>query len=337
MKNIRIAPIDNRGPNNVEAILRKRLERATYVRFASAFVTDKGLTSLLSALQRAAQKGPVEVLTGLYQSTTEPAALSALLGASNASKAFSARLSRETHFHQKLYVIESGNRTTVIVGSSNFTETGLRSHGEVSTLIEGPSRSPELRAFVLHFEREWRNAKGVTSPMIEAYAKQRKANPPATTKPVRLKAILKHSSHGSAPKTASRSPSLWRDWINGIVAAKTKDLVEAQTGWEKKGWSWHMADSRIVAGDQILVFDFEDQNIYEGLVTETTKMAIRTPDGVHVLAFKVSRRTPTRRMTKKRWKILKSVGLVSGRDDAQRVKKLKVGEWAKAIEALKRN
>ena len=61
----------------------------------------------LPLLRRAAARGKVRVLTGLYQDLTDLKALRALLGAQEqTNERFEVRLSRNRKFHQKLYIIK---------------------------------------------------------------------------------------------------------------------------------------------------------------------------------------------------------------------------------------
>jgi HKD family nuclease len=99
-KSIRIGAIENSGPNTLVAFLRKAGAGCAQIDIAVAFITAAGLDSLLFLLKKAASRGRVRVLTGLYQAFTEPKALWTLLREQEQTGGrLSVRVSKDGHFH----------------------------------------------------------------------------------------------------------------------------------------------------------------------------------------------------------------------------------------------
>lgn len=137
------APVLTTGPTSpLGPLLFRDLERATQVDIAVAFVFVAALNAgVLSRLRDVlARKGShVRLLTGDYQSVTEPAALRLLLTLREQAQAseglhgdFELRVfqTAETHssFHPKAYLLHSdaeGAPLATYLGSSNLSRTGL--------------------------------------------------------------------------------------------------------------------------------------------------------------------------------------------------------------------
>ena len=110
-------------------------------RIAVAFVSTGGLGLLASDFQRCLERnGHVEFLVGLDLSSTDPQALWTLYQMSQAHSSVSlycfGRLESGAIYHPKLYIAGSDARATIVVGSSNLTEGGLKENVEVNVLME---------------------------------------------------------------------------------------------------------------------------------------------------------------------------------------------------------
>src|SRR5438128_1754702 len=125
-RRLQIELIDNNGPNTLVSTLRTLLGSSGVVDIQVAFASADGVGALLPYLQRAAARGRVRIVTGLYQHVTEPAALWLLLKAQQQLNGrLQARLARDLRFHRKLYLLVNGKECFVISGSSNMTSEGL--------------------------------------------------------------------------------------------------------------------------------------------------------------------------------------------------------------------
>jgi HKD family nuclease len=122
------------------------LKPADRADFAVAFISLAGLKRILPKLRQMARRGGVRIITGLYQDVTEPAALRKLLSVSNETGGrLSIRISRNHRFHMKLYLLMLTKRMTALIGSSNLSNDGLLSDGELVMSLSIPA-TPRRRS-----------------------------------------------------------------------------------------------------------------------------------------------------------------------------------------------
>ena len=303
--------IENNGPNNLRDILKAKLAQASEVCIAVAFVTRSGLDVIAQPLREVATQGKVRLITGLYQRVTEPQALDALLEIQNESRGqFSVRLSKEPHFHRKIYLLEYKSQAIAIVGSSNMTKEGLQSGGELNLLLSLPQISPSFNELKSTFEKEWEyNAVPLSDDQIKRYfqtrSKDTKSN--AYTKG-QLKSIL-----GIEPihKKASPEPMhFWRDCITGFAAKRTERIISELTNWDAKSYRWFSTGGShpYQIQDRIFLFDNTDNHIRLVEVKDTTRTAIPTSDGRRFVAYKPVRNYD-RRLSQKLWSLLAQDGI----------------------------
>jgi HKD family nuclease len=173
---IRIGTIQDSGPNTLIAFLRNAGAACDQIDIAAAFITESGLNSLFYVLKRAASRGHVRVLTGLFQGFTDPKALWALFKEQERTGGrLSVRVSSDRHFHWKAYFLLKRNAARVVIGSSNLTDDGLHEPGELNVVL---SLDTESNAFVelrQVYDRHWeRKGKELTAEVITKYASWRK-------------------------------------------------------------------------------------------------------------------------------------------------------------------
>lgn len=131
--------VDNMSRKLLSAIL-PAIREAEEVRIAVAFVSTSGIALIDSALKRCLDRGGyLEFLVGLDLSATEPQALWNLYELSQSHTGVAmycyADLGPSVVYHPKLYIMNAGNETTAILGSSNLTEGGLKRNLEVNAVI----------------------------------------------------------------------------------------------------------------------------------------------------------------------------------------------------------
>ena len=148
--------IENTGPNSVLGTLRRMTKRAAQVDIAVAFISAAGLNRLLPSLQQVASRGAVRVLTGLYQGITDPQALRTLLRVQAQTRGrLSVRISGESKFHRKVYLVRGGSTVKAVIGSSNLTGDGLTSGGEMNVYLSAPAASAPVRRLLRAFDDAW--------------------------------------------------------------------------------------------------------------------------------------------------------------------------------------
>jgi len=131
--------VDNVSRELLSAIL-PAIEEAEEVRIAVAFISTGGIALIGSALKQCLDRGGyAEFLVGLDLSTTEPQALWRLYELSQSHTGVEmycyTDLGPSVVYHPKLYIMNAGEETTIVLGSSNLTGGGLRRNLEVNAVI----------------------------------------------------------------------------------------------------------------------------------------------------------------------------------------------------------
>ena len=134
--------------------LRKELENCDEFIISVAFITEGGLALILEELKELENRNiKGKILTGDYLNFTEPKALKRLLNYENIELKI---LSKEK-FHAKGYFFRKDNLWTLVVGSSNLTQTALTVNFEwnlkVNSLENGKIAKDILSSFNDIFER----------------------------------------------------------------------------------------------------------------------------------------------------------------------------------------
>jgi hypothetical protein len=226
-----------------------------------------------------------------------------------------------------------------VVGSSNLTSDGLSSGGELNVYLSSAADSAPMRRLLRAFGDDWENrAVQLDEEIIGRYAqsdsvKQQRAR----TKSVPLRSILGTRTTSSRAKDEQlESPvSFWRDSVDGYVSRQTVAIVASTTGWDERGYAWYSAGShRFKPKDRILMFDFTKDSVQVVQVVGITRTAVRTPDGVHFVAYKPVRGEKARRLTPGRWRGLKEALGLTRRSEFLTRHKLSLERWALVHEAL---
>lgn len=145
--------IENAGPNSLLENLKRILKKADRADIAVAFISVSGLNDLLPSLQLIAAHGSVRILTGLYQSITDPQALRTLLRIQEQSRGhLSTHISKEPKFHRKMYLTQVGSQVRAIIGSSNLTKDGLSSGGELNIYFSSAASSASMQRLLSMFD-----------------------------------------------------------------------------------------------------------------------------------------------------------------------------------------
>jgi HKD family nuclease len=301
----RIEIVENAGPNSLQNTLKKLLSNGTRAEVQVAFVTKEGVARILPGLRQVASRGSVRLVTGLYQGFTDVAALRELLAAQKQTGGrIEVRLSRETHFHRKLYLIRTASMAHVSVGSSNLTTAGLGSDGELNLLFSIQPSSTIVKGLVEIFERDWTDAIPLDPDLIRRYSKL--VRPRTTPLPNGLisKVLGRKPKHGKATDSSSQpsvpSVHFWVDGISGFAKKETDTVVSEETSWDKRGWKWYAPHTvTIKADDRVLLLDRSRKPAWASLVRVRayTRTATSTPDGRDFVAYTPEPKTRRKRIT----------------------------------------
>ena len=141
---MRIEIINNDSKKLVESLL-QAMAKSNRLRIAVAFVSTGGISLLEQGLQDCISRNCyIEFILGIDLYVTDSKALQNLYQLSKANqniKLYCYRASNyednsEAIYHPKLYIADQTSVVTIIIGSSNLTEGGLRSNVEFNVLIK---------------------------------------------------------------------------------------------------------------------------------------------------------------------------------------------------------
>lgn len=157
------------------SIMKEQLSTCSSFDFCVAFVADGGLQILVEAFQELKQRGiKGRLLTSTYLNFNSPDAFRKLLEYDNMEvRVFQGNL------HAKGYIFDKGETSTVIVGSSNMTQTALTCNKEWNVLYQTVENSRLLGELRGEFDSLWNDTSTVllSQDWIENYAAYRSACP----------------------------------------------------------------------------------------------------------------------------------------------------------------
>lgn len=134
--------------------------------FSVAFITNSGVTSLLSILTELEARGiKGRIVTSQYQNFTEPAALRRLLK----FKDIELRIVTEGNFHAKGYIFRHDDSYSFIIGSSNLTQNALGLNKEWNVKLSSLERGSVMQNIIREFDYTFANATVVDEPWIQTY------------------------------------------------------------------------------------------------------------------------------------------------------------------------
>lgn len=159
--------ISNRE-EKIISLIRKELENCDEFIISVAFITLGGVTMILEQLKDLDERGiKGKILTGDYLTFTQPKALKKLLEFKN----IELKILSDEKFHAKGYFFRKGDIWTMIVGSSNLTQTALTVNFEwnlkINSLKDGKIAYDILNNFYEIFDKVPR----LDIPSLEEYEK----------------------------------------------------------------------------------------------------------------------------------------------------------------------
>jgi len=331
--------IENKGPNTLLRALGPYLTSATQVSIASAFVTENGIRAFLPGLRKVARRQGVRVITGFYGFVTEPKALTALLKAQDepTGKLF-VRISRDNGYHRKLFVIQTQQVARVFIGSSNLTSKGLTNSGELTVCLTLPLSHKASRSFrtAFEFDNSQRQSVPLTGPLIKAYEVEWKKHHRPIPKPTgaSLKKILARGK--GPPPPPPDPPSFWREHVYSVLGTESQNIVEAQTDWERKGWTFFTGRDleRSKARDRALVLDHNVGRAHLIVLKDVTE--IPTDDGRYHRAYLPLTGYRTKRLNRNLKKRLNEIGALPSRASQYRHGNLSQTAWRDVLLLFKK-
>jgi HKD family nuclease len=124
------------------SILAPAITQSEEIKVAVAFVSRRGFEMIRPQIEDALRLGAtLEFLVGLDMNVTEPGVLYEIQALSNVFDNVSlycyVSAKGNVIYHPKMYLLRSGNGATVIIGSSNLTQGGLKGNVEANVVLRG--------------------------------------------------------------------------------------------------------------------------------------------------------------------------------------------------------
>ena len=147
--------------------LNSELRQADSFMFSVAFINQSGLEVLLQSLAEAEERGVKgRIITTDYLTFSEPQALKRLL---SLSSFIETKVITGEGFHTKGYGFISGEQATIIIGSSNITQTALKTNREWNVYITSMNNGQYTADFIAAFEELWEKAIPLSYGWIREY------------------------------------------------------------------------------------------------------------------------------------------------------------------------
>ncbi|RKL66481.1 DNA repair helicase [Salipaludibacillus neizhouensis] len=161
--------IVNSGKGNLLNELVKSLKECESFYFSVAFVNFSGLQLLLDSLKEGQAKGVKgRIITSTYLNFTEAKALHKITTFNNIDlKVFVT--DRDIGFHTKVYIFEFKECYKVIIGSSNITQSALKSNIEWNVEIISKYNAAFLRDVLKEYDTLWKSSVNADKRFIDEY------------------------------------------------------------------------------------------------------------------------------------------------------------------------
>lgn len=147
--------IVNNRENNFYQELKSSFNECQSFCFSVAFINLSGLQLLLDSLKALEDNNiPGKIITSTYLNFTEPKALRKLKLFSNIDlKIF--EIEKNIGFHTKGYIFQNPNRSKIFIGSSNITQSALKSNQEWNLKVELTANQEFGHSVTEEFNKLW--------------------------------------------------------------------------------------------------------------------------------------------------------------------------------------
>lgn len=146
--------------------LRRELEECDEFIISVAFITESGVTMILEQLRSLNERGVKgKILTGDYLTFTQPKGLKKLMEFGN----IDVRLVSEEKFHAKGYFFRKKDIWTMIIGSSNLTQTALTTNFEWNLKINSLKDGKIAKNILDNFYNIFNSVSKLTDERLNEY------------------------------------------------------------------------------------------------------------------------------------------------------------------------
>ena len=183
------------------SVLKRELLACDHFDFSVAFIANSGVQILIGTLIELEERGITgRVLTTTYLDFNSPDALERL----SRFKNIELRV-YEGSLHTKGYFFENGEMRTLLVGSSNLTQSALRTNQEWNLLLHSSAQGSIVDDAAEEFDRLWENPN--TKPITPEWLAEYRAHhvPPTLRKTPKLTTVSRQQ-HAKVPVELANSP-----------------------------------------------------------------------------------------------------------------------------------
>ncbi|MEH7109157.1 DEAD/DEAH box helicase [Bacillus sp. JJ1764] len=158
--------LTNKHHETVLSTLLQELKTCKTFIFSVAFITEGGLATLKTMLYDLNQKGiNGRILTSTFLNFNQPKMFKELLKLDNVE----VRVTSEKGFHSKGYIFEHQDYYSLIVGSSNLTDSALKANYEWNVFLTSLENGEIINHFKNQFEDAWDEAIPLKEEWIANY------------------------------------------------------------------------------------------------------------------------------------------------------------------------
>ncbi|WP_434797355.1 DEAD/DEAH box helicase [Terrisporobacter vanillatitrophus] len=161
--------IINSKHNNLLNELKKSLKECKSFYFSVAFINYSGLQLLLDTLKEVEDKNVKgKIITTTYLNFTEPKALERIQEFENIDmKIFIA--DNKVGFHTKVYIFENEDDYKIIIGSSNLTQSALKSNVEWNVKVLSKEGAPFIEHVLKEYDNLWDMSSELNDDVLQRY------------------------------------------------------------------------------------------------------------------------------------------------------------------------
>lgn len=161
--------IINSSDTNLLNELKKSLKECKSFYFSVAFINYSGLQLLLETFKELEDRNiKGKIITTTYLNFTEPKALERIQKFNNIDmKIFIA--SKEIGFHTKVYIFENEDNYKIIIGSSNITQSALKSNIEWNVKIVSKEDTSFIRDVLKEYNNLWDMSSELNDEALQRY------------------------------------------------------------------------------------------------------------------------------------------------------------------------
>jgi HKD family nuclease len=340
-KNIKVGVIENKGPNSLRNFLCIiKNSNCKSLEIAVAFITKEGVDAIGPLLSSVAKRCKVRILTGIYQSFTQPSALKELNKISRQTNGnLELRISKNKRFHWKAYFLIKKTNADVVIGSSNLTSDGLGAEGEINLQLNLGTNSSSFKNIYRSFVNEWENNScSCTEKEIAAYQKKwNQSKSLVIFNSLSPSQFFKPLSSKSAPVIGSiMKKDYWVVCFTGHLKKQSVEALRSANNWDQKGLLYFGNANSYKNGDFAILIDenCKSKPIQTIEITDVVMLPKTTPDGKRFASYKILNKTPRRQLTLKLKKKIKECGVIKKYSDLSSMEKITESKFKQFVKLL---